>query len=476
MKRHNGRTNGAFFSILAAVLGILAPVGGQADNLYWDANGAGSGTGGSGDWNLTALAWRNGNASGTLQSWADNNSAYFAGNNGTHTLTLTEDITADKVYLESPTTSMDVVLKGSSDLHLVTGGTDDLRSNSKNKLRVETDVVLEGANAFVFQDYGNGVEVTGNITGSANINLAGGSGANWLLSGNNSGYSGMISIGGIAPILEIGHDNALGTVQLSINDAQTLRAVNGARTIGVKLDHWVSTVETISFEGDLTFTGLLNVGGSSGTWVANVVNASDRVTFSGSVSAAQPLRKTGAGTLVFASNTSAFGAGVEINAGLLYINGTASSQGNYTVGTSATLGGTGTISLATGKTNTVLAGGTIAPGGIASGTEVGTLTFSSGTFDFREDAVYAWQYKDGVGDKVQVNGTLILPSVATVNVSQVSGALPGVATLFSATAPLAGATDLKDWVVTGLPNWKAKIQNQDVILSPPSGGTVIIIR
>src|SRR4051812_25287896 len=39
--------------------------------LYWDANGASAGTGGSGTWNTSALLWRNGSPTGTLQAWGN---------------------------------------------------------------------------------------------------------------------------------------------------------------------------------------------------------------------------------------------------------------------------------------------------------------------------------------------------------------------------------------------------------------------
>lgn len=152
------------------------------------------------------------------------------------------------------------------------------------------------------------------------------------------------------------------------------------------------------------------------------------------------------------------------------------NTGNITVSNAATLGGSGTIVLATGKTNTVLAGGTIAPGSITAGAEVGTLTFTNGTFSFQENARYAWQYKDGAGDKVRVYGTLILPTVATVAVSQVSGSMPADPPIFTATT-LAGASSLTNWVVTGVQNYTVQISGTtNVILKAPPMGTIIMFK
>jgi fibronectin-binding autotransporter adhesin len=156
--------------------------------------------------------------------------------------------------------------------------------------------------------------------------------------------------------------------------------------------------------------------------------------------------------------------------------GLGSASYNVTVSNAATLGGSGTIVLATGKTNTILAGGTIAPGSITAGTEVGTLTVTNGTFDFQQNAIYAWQYKDGAGDKVRVYGTLILPSVATVSVSQVSGSMPADPPIFTATT-LAGATSLTNWVVTGVQNYTVQISGTtNVILKAPPMGTIIMFK
>ncbi len=159
------------------------------------------------------------------------------------------------------------------------------------------------------------------------------------------------------------------------------------------------------------------------------------------------------------------------------VGGIGYNSGNVNVADGATLGGNGTIVMGSGKAVTVNAGGTIAPGSITAGAQVGTLTFTNNAaFTFAENAIYAWQYENGVGARVQVYGTLTLPSVATVNVSQVSGEMPATPTLFTATT-LAGAADLSDWVIHGLQNYTVEIVGgTDVILKAPPQGTLIMLK
>jgi len=63
----------------------------QAADYYWDANGVGAGTGGSGTW-TTTNTWRTGSATGTLVSWPGaTNNAFMEGTAGV--LTLSSSVT-----------------------------------------------------------------------------------------------------------------------------------------------------------------------------------------------------------------------------------------------------------------------------------------------------------------------------------------------------------------------------------------------
>ncbi len=185
---------------------------------------------------------------------------------------------------------------------------------------------------------------------------------------------------------------------------------------------------------------------------------------------ARSLVKLGAGALVL-SGANTYNGTTTVEAGTLYLDGTTTGMADHIVKTGGTLGGTGTVGLATGKLLTVETGGALAPGTV--GAPVGTLTVN-GAATLQADTTYAWQYLNGAGYRVVVNGTLTLPAAATVNVSG-SGALPATMTLFTASS-LDGATDLSGWTVNGLTDGKAQIQGTSVILKTAPAGTMITIR
>ena len=110
---------------------------------------------------------------------------------------------------------------------------------------------------------------------------------------------------------------------------------------------------------------------------------------------------------------------------------------------------------------------------LAPGTNsVGTLSITGGV-TFAGNAVYNWEYGDGAGDLVSVDGKLTLPASATVNIAG-SGGFPAPATLFTATT-LDGATTL-GWTVTGVNGYSAKIQDNSVVLVKSAQGTVVSAR
>ena len=118
----------------------------------------------------------------------------------------------------------------------------------------------------------------------------------------------------------------------------------------------------------------------------------------------------------------------------------------------------------------------IAPGHAEN--RAGTFTILNGAFKMGEYAQYEWDHEAGTGDRIEVSGELLLPSVATVRVNRVSGILPMRATIFSAGAVPAG--DTSGWVVTGdaEPGATVTVNGTDVVLSGliPPPGTLICIR
>jgi autotransporter-associated beta strand protein len=153
------------------------------------------------------------------------------------------------------------------------------------------------------------------------------------------------------------------------------------------------------------------------------------------------ITKSGDGTLVLTASNTCAGATVVTN-GALLIDGVLNSAGSkVTVCGGAVLGGTGTIYRAVN----VASNGVLAPGDSGS---VGTLTIAS-NLNLAAGTVDNWDVDRGVGDRVNVGGTMTLPANATVNVTVLGGSFAADAVLFRANQ-VAGATDLSSWTVNGV--------------------------
>jgi len=163
--------------------------------------------------------------------------------------------------------------------------------------------------------------------------------------------------------------------------------------------------------------------------------------------------------------------------------------------TGAVLPGTAAISIAAGGTldlsgmrqtvsrlqgggtvsnGTLTVAGTLAPGGTDA---VGSLAVTD--FVMAENSIYDWNYNDTTADRVDVAGTLTLPTVATVAVSRVTGsiaALPYEGVLFTCASVVPDAGTLNGWVMTGVrPGTQVKIRNNQVVFVSPRG-TMIKVR
>ena len=129
----------------------------------------------------------------------------------------------------------------------------------------------------------------------------------------------------------------------------------------------------------------------------------------------------------------------------------------------ANLQGGGTV---TGGLLTVTSA--LAPGGTHA---VGTLTARD--FVMAENVTYDWNYGNATSDSVNVTGMLTLPTVATVNVSRVSGStagLPANGILFNCGSIAPGSPDLTGWVITGgRPGTRVKVLGNQVVLVTPAG-------
>lgn len=137
----------------------------------------------------------------------------------------------------------------------------------------------------------------------------------------------------------------------------------------------------------------------------------------------------------------------------------------------ATLGGTGTV-LSTNVTFASTA--VLAPGGT---NRVGTLTFG-GNVALASGFVYRAKHTDAGSNTVVVAGTLTLPETASVSLSVVGIPLPKRFTLFTAGA-LAGATQLRDWQVSGVEPDKYLVSREgatQVVATLLARGTLIRLQ
>ena len=154
----------------------------------------------------------------------------------------------------------------------------------------------------------------------------------------------------------------------------------------------------------------------------------------GTGSNARVLTKTGPGTLTIAGTQSySTNAGAIINGGTINYNAPGSGTNlTITVNSAGTLAGNGVVAGA------VTNNGTIAPG-VASGTNIGTLTTNSGV-NSGDNSNWAIQLNGTLSDKLVVNGNINLAAIDSLNIS----GSPGSSTswiIANYTGTLTGAFD-----------------------------------
>lgn len=193
---------------------------------------------------------------------------------------------------------------------------------------------------------------------------------------------------------------------------------------------------------------------------ADAAGTAHNITLSGTLRGAG-FTKTGAGCLTLSGTNTCSGM-ITVNNGVLMNNGVVT--GAVTVAAGGTLGGTGTVAGIVTNSGVITAGNT---------DSVGVMTLTD--LVMAENANCVWNYAGGTGDTIVVNGSLTLPTHATVTVSQVSGRMPAAGVLFTGFASV-NTSDLSAWVIHGAdrPTRAIVIGNQVSLVA--SGGFVIIIR
>ncbi len=428
----------AAFRAVAAVLTVAAVMlanGLQAASLDWNPAG---GAGASGVWDQDLANWYD-SADAMNVAW-DNlagDTANFPSFVGAIDVTLGEAISAGGLTLGAGTGT--VTLKGEA---LSLNG--NIIGQSTRTLLLENDVTIGGTSGNVRALAGL-IDIEGVLASSAQLWSA--NNANVItLRNENALFRYYLRAG----TLELGHNKALGTSTLFFGDSEsgslTLRAINGPRTIAnnvspsMRSPQWGVTMRTL--DGDLTFTGNLSISritsGPADTvqrFILNTVNGTS--TFTGNVTsngtATQPVRldKQGSGTLIFqhASNSpsTAFQyGGIIVQEGTLLINSPFTDQDNYVVGGAtitgnATLGGTGTISLASGNSVTVQ-GTPDYTATLSPGNSIGTLTIN-GDVIIGDYGVLSIEVSGAQSDLLVVDGDLNLSSL--LNSLEIFGTLAG---------------------------------------------------
>jgi fibronectin-binding autotransporter adhesin len=176
-----------------------------------------------------------------------------------------------------------------------------------------------------------------------------------------------------------------------------------------------------------------------------------------------------AGTLELAHTNNTFTGAVDIyNSTLLVNGGIRAGTAALKVYDGGTLGGTGSVV----RPVTVSSNGTLMAGGAGA---VGVLTLTN-SVTLSEGARLQGFVSGGAAGVVQVGGLLTLPTNAAVAVTNLTtGGLPASIVLLQANGPLAGATDLSGWTVSGIGGAVVTLRGNSVLLKTVRG-TVISIR
>jgi autotransporter-associated beta strand protein len=495
----------------------------HALDLYWDANGAAAGTGGTGTW-TAANTWRLGSDAGALQSWADGNNAHFLGSTA-GIVTISGGTTVSPVtsffeltgYTLRPSNTSLTTLAGSislsagvnlnflsaadtADRQLAIGSVTGGVGSSLTFLGGQT---AAGSNARIFLNQANSsIDVPITISGTGSTfagfvasatgtsitgTIANSSGFTTLLgatSGSDLTLSSTAVISGSAGV-RIGVANATanaGTVTL--NAASTYTGGTSLRSTGTlaigndsALGTGTFTIETNAGGTILASGGARNISNNTILAIDAIIGGSNDFTFSGSFtssgSSSRMLTVNNSGTTTLAGNV--FLSENNSTAGRVFtINGTgnttisgviANNNAGNTVAAGLAKGGTGTLTLTNANTysgnTTVSGGGTLLVSNTTgSGTGTGNVTVNgSGTT---------------LGGTGTISGTVTLGNAtpgAILNPGPkgTAGTAASVGTLSTGALTLTGANTFHiDASGTLTSNWDKLVVNGAVVLGTTS--------
>ena len=249
-----------------------------------------------------------------------------------------------------------------------------------NGVSIANTVIL-GADTDLFVGSGDAATQTGSLVESDSASTVTKTGDGTLTLSGGSNHTGGTSVS--AGTLRLGESGRL-------DDGGALSVATGAT---FDLNGFDEAIGTLSGDGTLALgSGSLTAGGMA-----------DSV-FSGTVTGTGgTLNKSGTGTLTFSGSGTHTG-GTAVNLGTLIVNG---SLGSVSVGTSALLGGGGTV------------GALSVAGRVAPGNSIGTL--SAGSASFNPGSVFAVEIAaDGSADLLDVTGATSLTG-GSVEVTPLTG-------------------------------------------------------
>ena len=296
---------------------------------------------------------------------------------------------------------------------VVAGGKLSAASNELgNVLSATQSTVVNAGATLAFNDFFAGVH---NLTGAGSVDTGALSSTTLFLTadgGTTQQFSGVISGAGKVEVSTAGIGT--GTVIFSGNNTYT----GGTDICSCTILQLGNGGNTGSVVGDILNDGTL------------IFNRGNAYTFTGTITGTGDLIQAGNGTTILTANNGYTGA-TTVNAGTLIVDGSIGSSSLTTVNAGATLGGSGTVG------DTVIAGGTLAPGS-AGGSLFGPLTVAS--LSFTAASTYMVQVSPATAGLTNVTGAANLGGAHVSAVFQPGSYVARQYTILTAGGGLGGTT------------------------------------
>jgi autotransporter-associated beta strand protein len=214
-------------TLMAAAMMIAGPAPeARAANIFWDANGASPGLGGTGNWDTTTANWYNagvatttsGTNAPTVYAFTAADKAYFAGTGGTVTLATNPSL-GGLVFRNAAFTlnaaSAQSITLGSSGISLES-------TSGVTTLGVNVGLVLGSSQTWTNGAAANALVVSGVISGSGALVLDGGTGGIQLLNAANDFTGPLTWSAGTLQVTKLANAGVASTIGAASSDAANL--------------------------------------------------------------------------------------------------------------------------------------------------------------------------------------------------------------------------------------------------------------